>query len=174
MWPTTSPPSPDASAMPRSLRFVSLLLLVPLLGAAGCGRSAPAASAPPKHEHKPPHGGTPVVLGDEAYHLEFVRDAATGRLSAYVFDGELENFIRSAVPSITLVATVHGAPQTLVLAAVPNPATGETVGDTALFSGQAAWLETTPEFDAVLSGIAIRGTTFANVKFNFPRGNDTD
>ena len=163
--------------MPRSLRLLSLLLLAPLLFAAGCSRSAPAASVsgtPPKHEHKPPHGGTPVVLGAEVYHLELVRDAASGRLAAYVFDGELENFIRSAAPSIVIVATVRGVPQTLVLAAVPNPATGETVGDTALFETQADWLKTTAEFDAVLQSIAIRGTTFSNVKFNFPRGNDAD
>ena len=31
-----------------------------------------------------------------------------------------------------------------------------------------------PEFDATLKTITIRGTTFADVKFNFPKGNDKD
>jgi len=158
-------------------RVLLSLCLVPLLLAAACTKAPPAPAAaanPPKHEHKPPHGGTPVVLGAEVYHLEFVRDAATGQLSAYVFDGELENFIRSSVPAIELVATVDGAPRSLVLAAVANPATGETVGDTSLFATRADWLESTANFDAVLKSITIRGTTFSDVKFNFPQGNDTD
>jgi len=115
-----------------------------------------------------------IPRGDEAYHVELVLDASTGTLQAFVLDGELENFIRSPVPSIEIVADVGGAPRTLVLAAVPNPATGETVGDTSLFQAQAEWLKTTRGFDAVLKSITVRGTTFAGVKFNFPKGNDTD
>jgi hypothetical protein len=61
-----------------------------------------------------------------------------------------------------------------MLAAVANPATGETVGDTSLFEGQADWLKTAREFDATLKTITVRGTTFAEVKFNFPKGNDKD
>ena len=157
-------------------RFITLLLLVPLAFTVGCAKKPETAASakPAKHEHHPPHGGTPVVLGDEVYHVELVRDAATGKLQAFVFDGELENFIRSSVPSFEIDATVNGAPQTLVLKAVPNSATGETVGDTALFETQADWLKTTDNFDAVLKSITIRGTTFSDVKFNFPKGNDTD
>ncbi len=140
----------------------------------GCSKPPAVSGQPHKHEHHPPHGGTPVVLGDEVYHIELVRDADAGRLQAYVFDGELENFIRSSVPSIEIVATVDGAPRTLVLQAVPNPATGETVGDTSLFETQADWLKTTKEFDGMLKSITIRATTFTDVKFNFPKGNDTD
>lgn len=161
----------------KFIRIAPLLLLVPLAMVAGCSKHEPAADAaakPPHHEHKPPHHGTPVVLGDEVYHVELVRDAATGELQAYVFDGELENFIRSTVPSIEIDAAVNGQPKTIVLSAIPNPATGETVGDTALFEGQEDWLKTTPEFDATLKTITIRGTTFTDVKFNFPKGNDKD
>jgi hypothetical protein len=115
-----------------------------------------------------------VVLGDEAYHIELVLDAPSGTLQAYVLDGEMENFIRSAEPSIEIEATVDGTARTLVLAAVPNSATGETVGDTSLYQVQADWLRTAREFDGVLRRITLRGTTFTGVKFNFPRGNDTD
>lgn len=115
-----------------------------------------------------------MVLGDEAYHVELVLDAASGTLQAYVLDGEMEDFVRCAAPSIEIDAAAGGAPRVLVLAAVPNPATGETVGDTSLFEARADWLKTTGEFDGVLKSITIRGTTFSGVKFNFPRGNDTD
>jgi len=156
-------------------RFLLVLLLLPLAGLGGCSKSpAPSGAHPSKHEHRPPHGGTPVVLGEEVYHLELLRDAATGKLQAYVFDGELENFIRSSVPSFEIMAIVKGAPQNLVLQAVANPATGETVGDTSLFEAQADWLKMTPMFEATLKSITIRGTTFREVKFNFPQGNDTD
>jgi hypothetical protein len=152
---------------------VSLLLAACLLGD-GCSRN-PGGSVPDgtPHLHKdmPPHGGTPVALGDN-YNLELVRDAETGTLSGYVLDDEMEEFIRSSSPSITILATVQGRPQTLVLPAIANPATGETVGDTSLFQAQAEWLKTAGNFDGVLQGIAIRGTRFDNVKFNFPKGSD--
>ena len=153
--------------------------LLGLLLSAGCSKPdapAPGASsqAAAKHEHKAPHNGTPVVLGHEAYHLELVRDAATGALSAYVLDGEMENFIRVKAPSFEVTATVAGEKRTLAFRAVANPVTGETVGDTSQFDAQADWLKTTGTFDAVLATLEIRGTPFANVAFNFPKGNDKD
>jgi hypothetical protein len=157
------------------LKLTGLFLLAALAPACTRPPPAPPAAAPPaKHQHHPPHGGTPIVLGNEAYHLELVRDAATGALQAYVLDGELENFIRVPAASLEILTTVDGLPQTLVLRAVPNPATGETVGDTSLFEAQAGWLQTTKTFDATLKTITIRGTVFSDVEFSFPQGNDDD
>jgi len=163
----------------KTIRLASIItaVIASLALLSSCGKNAPAAGAaakPARHEHKPPHGGTPVVLGDETYHLELVRDAAAGAMQAFVLDGELENFIRSPAPSFEIVATVNGAPQTLVFKPVASSATGETVGDTSLFETRADWLRTTGNFDGVLNRITIRGTTFADVKFNFPNGNDRD
>jgi hypothetical protein len=159
----------------RSLLLAAALL--PLACPTGCMKAPPAPAAsgqPQRHHHHPPHGGTPVVLGDEDYHVELLLDPAAGTLQAYVFDGELENFMRSSAPSIVVEATVNGATRELVLAAVPNPETGETVGDTSLFEAQADWLRNTAQFDGVLKSITIRGSTYTGVKFNFPRGNDSD
>ncbi len=156
-------------------KFGPLLVLALAAALVGACTKGPADSgAPHKHEHHPPHGGTPVVLGDEAYHIELVLDAQAGVLQAYVFDGELENFIRCSAPSMEIDATAGGAAHTLVLAAVPNAATGETVGDTSLFQAQAEWLKGAREFDGVIPSVSVRGSTFTDVKFNFPRGNDTD
>jgi hypothetical protein len=125
------------------------------------------------HHNQPPHGGTMVALG-ENYNFEFVLDAASGTLSAYVLDDEMEEFVRSDMPSFEVQAKVGGAEQTLVFMPVANPATGETVGDTALFTAQAGWLKTTKTFDAVIKSVTLDGTTLSNVAFNFPKGNAAD
>lgn len=127
-----------------------------------------------KHEHKAPHGGTPVVLGAEAYHLELVRDPAAGRLTAYVLDGEMENFIRVKAQSFTVTVGGGAAKRSLTFRAIANSATGETVGDTSQFEAEADWLKTEGVFDATLGALEIRGTKFENVAFNFPKGNDKD
>lgn len=157
-------------------RAIVPLLLASLAVTAGCGKNPPASpnASVAKHEHHPPHGGTPVVLGHEAYHLELVLDPVAGKLSAYVLDGEMENFVRVAAPSFEIVATAAARSQPLVLLAVPNPATGETVGDTSLFEVTADCLKATPTFDAVLTKLDIRGAAFTGVPFNFPQGNDRD
>jgi len=156
---------------------LAIFVMVASLIMAGCGRRKDEEADAPrvhKHEHVPPHGGTAVVLGDEFCHVEFVRDRAAGRLQAYVLDGELENFIRVVQPSVGLEVRMGGESRMLALSAVANTATGETVGDTALFEVQAEWLKTTPEFNAVLKALAVRGTRFENIAFNFPRGNDAN
>jgi hypothetical protein len=142
----------------------------------GCSKAErPTATANEpvhKHEHHPPHGGTAVELGAEEYHVEFVRDADAGKLQAYVLDGELENFIRVAQPLLEVDAQVSGRPEKLVLTAIASHATGETVGDTSLFEATADWLKTTPAFDAVLKEVTVRGKTYTNIVFNFPKGSD--
>jgi hypothetical protein len=152
------------------LAFAALALLL-----GSCTKPPPPpAAVPAKHEHKPPHGGTAVVLGTEIYHLELVRDAAAGKVQAYVLDGELENFIRIAQPEIIIQVTEPASAGRLVLHAVGSPATGETVGDTSLFEGQADWLKTTGTFDGSVQQVTIKGTAFSAVTFNFPHGNDRD
>jgi len=161
----------------KSCALLLFFLTVSPILIVGCTKETPPPAVdakPAKHEHHPPHGGTPVVLGAEIYHLEFVLDPANGQLSAYVLDGEMENFIRIAAPSFEVVVTVGGVKQTLFLSAVSNYATGEKTGDTSLFATSADWLKTTKSFDAVVTQIEIRGTTFSGVEFNFPKGNDRD
>jgi hypothetical protein len=143
----------------------------------GCGDSKPDAPAPTaehKHEHKPPHGGTPVVLGEEEYHVELVLDAPDGKLDAFVMDGELENFVRVAAELFEVTAKLPGKEEILVFKAVPNSATGEKVGDTSMFETQADWLKQAKNFDAVLKQLTVKTKTYQDVAFNFPRGNDKD
>jgi len=76
------------------------------------------------------------------------------------------------IPSFEVLARLDGGEQTLQFNAITNLATGETVGDTALFRAEAEWIDTHPEFDAEIVSIEIRSTVFENVEFHFPKGND--
>jgi hypothetical protein len=124
------------------------------------------------HHHDPPHGGAPVVLGAEAYHVEFVLDADTGRLRAYVLDGHMERFIRIPAPALDVVLDLPGGPEPLTLAAVADAATGETVGDTSHFAGQSDRLRGQTSFAAALHNITVQGRTFGPVTFHYPHGNE--
>jgi hypothetical protein len=143
----------------------------------GCSKAPeiPAdAGGPHIHHHHPPHGGTVVVLGEEEFHVELLVDETGTKLQAFILDSELENFVRSSSPSVAITATAAGKTRDLVLAAVSNSETGETVGDTSQFEADADWLKATPRFDGVLRSITVRGTTYSDVKFNFPKGNETE
>jgi hypothetical protein len=153
----------------KAARWAPLLALAAL---AGCSRPAPPPAAA-RHHHHPPHAGTAVVLGDEAYHIELVLDPARGVLDAYILDGEMENFVRSADRSFVISARAAGKPHELVLNAVANPETGETAGDTAQFEGTADWLRGASAFDGTIRSVTIRGSTFSGVEFDFPKGNDS-
>jgi hypothetical protein len=164
------------------MKTMLLLSLATLLLAGGCSRKAPAmapraegAEGETKHHaHTAPHGGTLVEIGEHTYLIEFVRDATAGKMSAYILDGHAENFVRIAIKSFDIIVTLPGAEQTqtLTLHATADPATGEKVGDTSLFVGQADWLKTTATFDAAVARLNIRGTSVLNVAFNFPKGNE--
>ena len=156
------------------MKFIVMFFVVVAAGfCGGCSKSEtgePSAKAAAHHEHQPPHGGAPVELGREEYHVEFVLDSAGGQLQAFVLDGEMENFIRIAAPSLEVTANVGGREKKLLLLPVANHATGETVGDTSMFEANADWLKSTPAFDAILKQITIRSTTYTNIAFNYPKG----
>ena len=125
----------------------------------------------PVHD-QPPHGGTPVVLGDEAFQLELVRNRAAGTLQVYVLDGEMEDFIRIPAARLDLQVQRAGRWTPLPLLPVADPATGETVGNTCLFQAQAEWLKSTDRFQGVFRDLKIQDQTFKKVEFRFPEGND--
>ncbi len=142
------------------------------LGLGGCDRpQRPSEAAAHQHKDLPPHGGTPVTLGDDAFHVEFVRDAEAGKLSAYVLDDEMEEFVRGGSPGFTVVAKVGGEERALEFKPVADAATGETLASTSLYEAQAPWLKTTAAFDAVIKTLSIHDQVFTDVAFNFPKGN---
>ncbi len=154
-------------------------LMLPAIGSAEPANPQDASTEqPPEHEHHAPHGGTLVVLGEEFAHLELVLDSQAGRLTAYALDGEAEQPIRVAQPTLELIMHAADAdsaappPATLSLNAVGSVLTGETAGDTSEFSGQSDLLKGTRHFAATLAKIQIKGQDFHDVPFQFPEGNE--
>ncbi len=158
-------------------QFHFSLALVLIVSAIGCGdhpspgaADSTAKTAQPghTHEHVAPHGGQVVILGDEAFHLEFVLDREAGRLTAYVLDGHMENFVRLPAPTLELSCTSDGLTKELTLAAVASQATGETVGDTSQFVGEEDWLKSSSALSGLIKSIDIRGVAFINKPFSLP------
>lgn len=92
--------------MKTALRQLPTCFLYPGLTAlllSGCSTSSSPAPAPVavdighdhatehehahSHEEAGPHGGHLVPLGNEEYHLEWLHDDATGKVTAYILDG---------------------------------------------------------------------------------------
>lgn len=124
------------------------------------------------HHHEPPHGGTGVTLGEEEAHVEFLRDASAGKMTAWVLAPHMSGYTRIQQESFEVTAKVGGEDKTLTFKAVANSATGETVGNTSMFEAEADWLKTTDTFDGTLKQLDIKGKVFTGVAFNFPKGND--
>ena len=141
---------------------VFALASVCLLLAAGCGQGGGSSGG--GHAHTAPHGGLLVEVGDHAYNLEFVLDREAGKLTAYVLDGNAENFIRTDLPGIVLTANDRA----LTLVPVANAATGETVGSTAQFEAAADWLKAPGALAVKVPALTLRGNAFSAIEATVP------
>ncbi|MEM9174443.1 MAG: hypothetical protein AAGC67_04355 [Myxococcota bacterium] len=119
-----------------------------------------------RHAHTAPHGGSLVELGDEFAHLELVVDAASGRWTAYVLDGEAERGRPLQRASIRIaVEPAEGAPFDVDLLGVANVLTGETQDDTSQFSVQASRLRGLTRFHGRIRDLEVAGRRFQDVPF---------
>lgn len=159
----------------KSTRLLLVLAALAFLAAAcsKSGRQDHGSESAAGHVHIAPHGGTLVELGEHAYNLELVRDAAAGKLTVFVLDGHAEHFVRLPSATLELVAMPGGQFTPLTLRAVANPATGETVGDTSQFEVQAGWLKSAGAFSGIVT-VAIKGAVFKDVAFALGDGHDRD
>lgn len=145
---------------------VALNILALILGT-GCGEKEEKATGH-HHHHEAPHGGTAVPLDHEIANVEFVLDAAAGKLTAYILGPHLQGFVRLPVESFEVAAEVAGQPQPLLFKAVANTATGEKVGDTSQYEAQADWLKTAKTFKGAIRALTVRGKNYEGVAFDFP------
>jgi hypothetical protein len=122
------------------------------------------------HEHTAPHGGTLVELGDEFAHVELVFESGAGRIAAFVLDGEAEQAVRLAQPTLPIVleAPPGLAGRPLELAPVASKLTGERVGDASEFVFADARLKGHQGLRGSLLSIDVRGQTFRDVPFVVP------
>lgn len=122
------------------------------------------------HHHTAPHGGLLVELGEHFANLEFVLDAEAGKLTAYAFDGCVEESVRLAQESIAVTITPKGDDAEaveLVLEGVESALTGEKKGDTSQFEASHAVLKGLKAFHGKIATVEILGQTFENVEFEF-------
>ena len=126
------------------------------------------------HHHVAPRGGTLVAVGDGSVSVEFLLDAETGNVSAWVMDGCAENPVRVEQKELVLkIHTGDGNADTteeaveLRLAAVANVLTGETIGDTSEFRGQSDHLIGKERFRGELAGLTAKGHDFDAVTFPY-------
>ena len=126
------------------------------------------------HHHEAPHGGSVIRLGDELFHLEWVKDTEAGLMRCYVMDGHLERFIRIAQESIEVLVDQHdGAPITWIFKAVENRATGEQIGDSSEFQAPLSVLPNQNTFAGTIREVHIQSNRFEDISFRFPEGNET-
>lgn len=124
-----------------------------------------------KHQHIAPHGGTLVVLGEEFAHLELVIDSQTGKLTAFVLDGEAEKSVRIKQSELE-IEVEKPSKFSVKLEAFANPLTGESKGDTSEFRGESEKLKGLADFDAKIKQVSVKGQNFKDIHFNFPKGNE--
>lgn len=164
--------------------IVAVVAVVAVVGMAvvGCGPQPAAKNVggaenqPPKagahaHAHAASHeGGMMLELGDHVAFVEIVPSADEGVLTLYFSDGH-DTPIRLKQESIRVdITPPTGGPLTLELAAQADPdVTGETVGDTAKFRAAHNGLKGLAEFRGRFHIIAVRGQTFENVEFAYPK-----
>lgn len=121
-------------------------------------------------DHAPPHGGTPVNIADDQFHLELVLDSAAGKMQAYVLDGHLEGYVPVAETAFVLLAKTDGNTQELGFRRVPAAGASSVAEKSTLFEAQADWLKSAKEFEGNFPTITLGGKTFTNVVFPFPKG----
>jgi prepilin-type processing-associated H-X9-DG protein len=156
------------------LRLLGALLLGLLVLVSGCGKKASHSSGDGheghSHSHAPKNGGVLIELGDHQYNMELLLDADAGVATVWFLDGHAEEYVRVKQSSFEVDVESNGEARQLSFAAVANPATGETVGESSQFEARAEWLKTTREFTAKLGALEVGGQSYQGLLFHYPGG----
>lgn len=79
-----------------------------------------AADEKKEEEHKAPHGGVLLEVGEEVAHLELVHDPKEGTATIYLLDGKAEKAVAiKDAPKLNLM-TADGAKQVVTKAVEPD------------------------------------------------------
>lgn len=144
------------------------LLLTICLFLLGCGGDSGKSGSGGHHVHVAPHGGQLVEVGEHGsgYNLELVLHP-DGFLQIYVLDAHAENFVRIPAPSIEIEIPVEGnSSRTLLCEPVADTATGETVGNTSLFTSTERISDLLP-LQAVIPQLQLMEFVYENVPIEF-------
>lgn len=120
------------------------------------------------HNHPAPHGGQLVELGEHGsgFNLELVLHEQ-GFLQVYVLDAHVQNFVRISANSIDIEITdQNGNTKNITCEPVADPITGESIGNTSLFTSAERINEILP-LKGVINQIDIMEASYENVEVNF-------
>ena len=119
------------------------------------------------HVHEPLLGGQLMALGEHGsgYNLELLIDEKN-RLSVYILDAHAENFIRIEQGSLQ-VDLSDGNKTSVILDAVADSATGETVGNTSHFQSKGT-VENLLPLKGLIQMIEIGSKQYSAIEFFFP------
>jgi len=119
------------------------------------------------HVHEPLLGGQLMALGEHGsgYNLELLIDE-NNHFSVYILDAHAENFIRIEQESLQ-VDLSDGNTTSLILHAVADSATGETVGNTSHFKTKGTVEKFLP-LNGIIEMIEIGSKQYSAIEFFFP------
>lgn len=122
------------------------------------------------HAHSAKFGGTLVELGDHFANIELTHDAEDGTVKLYTYDAHAEGSQRSTTKAPVLTIKPHGDDVGFEVTLAPrvSKTSGETVGDSSLFTGQHDSIKGLDHFMVVLSEISLKGETFKGIEFLHP------
>ena len=150
------------------MNLLCTLLCFSFFAICGCSGDRPASPNGSPHVHQAPRGGVLLELGPHGsgHNLELLENPE-GKLEVYVLDAHAENHVRISQPFLELsLIDAKGSASPLVLKAIADAATGEIVGNTALFRSETSITELLPLRGEILS-IAIGSKTYTAQAFEF-------
>jgi hypothetical protein len=147
------------------MNFFFSVFLTALMLLCGCSSDHHSSDHGALHIHQPLRGGVLMELGKHGsgYNLEILQNPED-QLEIFILDAHAENYVRIAQPSIELSLTDSN--QTISLGAVADPATGETVGDSALFRAESNISSKLP-LRGTLRSLKIGSKTYTDQPFEF-------
>ena len=124
------------------------------------------------HVHEALLGGQLMALGEHGsgYNLELLIDE-NNRFSVYILDAHAENFVRIEQESLQ-VNLFDENKTSLILHAVADSATGETVGNTSHFQSKGTVEKFLP-LNGIIEMIEIGSQQYSAIEFFFPNDPQT-
>ena len=120
------------------------------------------------HVHEPLLGGQLMALGEHGsgYNLELLIDE-NNHFSVYILDAHAENFVRIEQESLQMNLSDENT-TTLILHAVADSATGETVGNTSHFKTKGTVEKFLP-LNGIIEMLEIGSKQYSEIEFAFPK-----
>ena len=150
----------------------AILIALFVLGCAEHQHDESCGSHGGLHVHEPLLGGQLMALGEHGsgYNLELLIDE-NDRFSVYILDAHAENFVRIEQESLQINLSDENT-TSLILHAVADSATGETVGNTSHFKTKGTVEKFLP-LNGIIEIIEIGSKQYSEIEFFFPNDPQT-